>query len=460
MPEQTMPNQSPVSPQGAATGAAGPDTKPDIVTKGRIFAIFGGSAGNLVEWYDWYVYSAFSLYFAPIFFPAGDRTAQLLNTAAIFAVGFLMRPVGAWIMGVYADRHGRKAGLTLSITLMCAGSLLIAVTPGYASIGIAAPALLMLARLMQGLSVGGEYGASATYLSEMAGSRHRGFFSSFQYVTLIMGQLVALGVLLLLQHVMGREALAAWGWRIPFAIGGVLAITVFYLRRRMMETQSFHAAKAGEADAEGAAPRSSMFALLRHHPAQAGLVLALTAGGTLAFYAYTTYMQKFLVNTAGFSIETASGVMAGALAIYMILQPAVGALSDVVGRKPIMVGFGILGLAGTVPIFTALETVQTSFQAFLLVLLSLVIVSGYTAINAVVKAELFPAHIRALGVALPYAIANALFGGTAEYVAFWLKGQGMEPAFYWYVSGMIGISLIAYLFMRDTRKHSEIDRDY
>jgi MHS family alpha-ketoglutarate permease-like MFS transporter len=426
--------------------------------RGRLFAIFGGSAGNLVEWYDWYVYSAFSLYFAPVFFPAGDRTAQLLNTAAIFAVGFLMRPVGAWMMGVYADRHGRKAGLTLSITLMCAGSMLIAVTPGHASIGLAAPALLMLARLMQGLSVGGEYGASATYLSEMAGSRHRGFFSSFQYVTLIMGQLVALGVLLLLQRVIGADELARWGWRVPFAIGGVLAIIVFILRRRMMETKSFES--IGRAEGGEGRPRSSMFALFRHHPAQAGLVLALTAGGTLAFYAYTTYMQKFLVNTAGFSIETASGIMAGALAIYMILQPAVGALSDVVGRKPIMVAFGILGLAGTVPIFTALETVRSSFDAFLLVLLALVIVSGYTAINAVVKAELFPAHIRALGVALPYAIANALFGGTAEYVAFRLKDRGIEPAFYWYVSGMIGLSLIAYLLMRDTRKHSAIDRDY
>ncbi|CAN5216279.1 MFS transporter [soil metagenome] len=426
---------------------------PAPTQRSRIIAIFGGSAGNLVEWYDWYVYSAFALYFAPIFFPAEDRTAQLLNTGAIFAVGFLMRPIGAWIMGVYADRKGRKAGLTLSITLMCAGSLLIAVTPGHAVIGNWAPALLLLARLMQGLSIGGEYGASATYLSEMASSRHRGFFSSFQYVTLIMGQQVALAVLLILQATMSEAALESWGWRIPFAIGGVLAVSVYYLRRRLAETQSFAQVRATDA------PQSGMFTLLRLYPGQAALVLALTAGGTLAFYAYSIYMQKFLVNTSGFSRETATAIMAAALFVYMLIQPLAGALSDRIGRKPMMVGFGVLGVLGTVWIFRSLEAVRDPVHAFLLVMLALTIVSGYTSINAVVKAELFPAHIRALGVALPYAIANALFGGTAEYVALYLKSTGHEPWFYWYVTAMIGVSLVAYLWMRDTRRHSLIDRD-
>ena len=169
------------------------------LTRSRLLSIFGGSAGNLVEWYDWYVYAAFALYFAPVFFPQSDATAQLLSAGAIFAIGFLMRPIGAWLMGTYADRKGRKAGLTVSVLMMSAGSLLIAITPTYESIGIGAPALLVFARLVQGLSVGGEYGASATYLSEMAGSKRRGFWSSFQYVTLIMGQLLALAVLLILQ---------------------------------------------------------------------------------------------------------------------------------------------------------------------------------------------------------------------------------------------------------------------
>ena len=419
----------------------------------RLKSIIGGSAGNLVEWYDWYVYSAFTLYFAPVFFPSDDPTAQLLSAAAVFAVGFIMRPIGAWIMGIYADRKGRKAGLTVSVALMCLGSLLIAVTPGYDRIGVFAPALLVVARLMQGLSVGGEYGASATYLSEMAGREHRGFFSSFQYVTLISGQLIALVVLLLLQAVLPVKDLESWGWRIPFAIGGVLAIAVFYIRRGLAETQSFTNAQATEG------PRSSGLILFRKHPREALTVIALTAGGTLAFYAYSTYMQKFLVNTSGFSREVATEITTAALFIYMLLQPVAGALSDRVGRKPLMVGFGVCGVGFTWIIFRTLETVSTSFAAFLLVLGALVIVTGYTAINAVVKAELFPAHIRTLGVALPYAIANTIFGGTAEYVALWFKSRGAESGFYWYVTAMIAVSLIAYLRMPETRRESRILED-
>lgn len=421
--------------------------------KGRLKSILGGSAGNMVEWYDWYVYSAFTLYFAPIFFPKGDQTAQLLNAAAVFAVGFLMRPIGAWIMGIYADRKGRKAGLTLSVTLMCTGSLMIAVTPGYESIGVLAPIVLVLARLLQGISVGGEYGASATYLSEMAGKSRRGFFSSFQYVTLISGQLLALAVLLILQQILPEPDLEAWGWRIPFAIGGVLAVIVFYLRRGLAETESFKNAKGSDA------PRSSGLALFTKYPREAFTVIALTAGGTLAFYAYTTYLQKFLVNTSGFSRETASQITAAALFVFMLLQPVAGALSDKIGRKPLMVGFGILGVLFTYLIFSTLAGTKDPTMAFALCLAALVIVTGYTSINAVVKAEMFPAHIRALGVALPYAIANTVFGGTAEYVALWFKQAGIEYGFFWYVTGMIGLSLIVYLRMRDTREHSLIHED-
>ena len=424
-------------------------TTPPMPPARRLRNIIGGSAGNLVEWFDWYAYAAFTLYFAPVFFPKGDATAQLLCTAAIFAVGFFMRPVGAWVMGVYSDRKGRKAGLTLSVTLMCTGSLIIGLTPGYASIGVAAPALLLFARLLQGLSVGGEYGSSATYLSEMATAKHRGFWSSFQYVTLISGQLLALLLLILLQQTLSEPDLKAWGWRIPFLFGAALAVVVFWLRRRLDETRAF------EGDISGP-PKSSALLLITRHPREALLVLGLTAGGTLAFYAYTTYLQKFLVNTTGFSKDVATQISAAALFIFMLLQPAVGALSDRIGRKPVMIAFGVSGVLFTVPIMSSLATADSPFIAFLLAMGSLVIVSGYTAINAVVKAELFPAHIRALGVALPYAIANAVFGGTAEYVALWFKSEGIESAFFWYVTAMIGVSLLVYLFMRDTRHRSLI----
>ncbi len=422
-------------------------------TNSRLKSIIGGSTGNLVEWFDWYVYSAFTLYFAPHFFPSDNKTTELLSAAAVFAVGFVMRPIGAWIMGVYADRHGRKAGLTLSVTLMCAGSLIIACTPVYETIGLLAPALLILARLMQGLSVGGEYGASATYLSEMAGKDRRGFFSSFQYVTLISGQLLAITVLLVLQSVMPKAELESWGWRIPFFIGAVLAVVVFYLRRGLAETESFKNAKKSDA------PKSGFLMLLRNHPKETALVMLLTAGGTLAFYAYSIYMQKFLVNTSGFSKEAATQINWVTLFVFMLLQPIAGGLSDRIGRKPLMVAFGIAGVLFTYPIFSTLEQARDPVTAGLLVMAALIIVTGYTSINAVVKAELFPSHIRALGVALPYALANTIFGGTAEYVALKFKDAGWEQGFYWYVTAMIGISLVVYLRMRDSGKNSLIQED-
>ncbi|WP_257541833.1 MFS transporter [Sphingobium sp. CFD-1] len=424
-----------------------------LTERQRLKAIIGGSAGNLVEWYDWYAYSAFTLYFAPHFFPSEDRTAQLLSAAGIFAVGFLMRPIGAWLMGIYADRHGRKSGLTLSVALMCAGSLLIAVTPGYEKIGMIAPLLLILARLMQGISIGGEYGASATYLSEMAGRSRRGFFSSFQYVTLIAGQLVAICVLLILQQILTEAQLDEWGWRIPFAIGGGLAIVVFWLRRGLTETQSYIVARS-----EGA-PKSGLMELLLRHPRETLTVMLLTAGGTIAFYAYSIYMQKFLVNTSGMTRETASQINGITLFVFMLIQPLAGAWSDRIGRKPLMVGFGVLGVLCTYPIFATLARTTNPWAAAMLVMAGLIIVSGYTSINAVVKAELFPAHIRALGVALPYALANTLFGGTAEFVALWFKHNDMESAFYIYVTVMIAISLAVYIRMKDTAKHSRILED-
>ena len=424
------------------------------VSRNRLKNIVGGSAGNLVEWFDWYVYAAFALYFAPVFFPKADPTAQLLQTAAIFAVGFVMRPIGAWAMGIYADHKGRKAGLTLSVSLMCLGSLMIAVAPTYETAGLLAPATLLVARIIQGLSLGGEYGSSATYMSEMADRERRGFWSSFLYVTIIGGQLAALALLLSLQAVLGEDAMQSWGWRIGFAAGAVLAVVVFFIRRRLDETLSY------ENVARQTARRpSSAGNLLRDHPREAFLVIAITAGGTAAFYTYTVYMQKFLVNTSGFDRATASWIMTVALAIILLAQPLAGRLSDRVGRRPLMIAFGIGATLFTYPIFVALEDVGSVGAAFALVLAALVMVTGYTSINAIVKAELFPADIRALGVALPYAIANTIFGGTAEYIALWLKDIGHERWFYFYISALAAVYLIACLRMRETRITSLIAED-
>jgi MHS family alpha-ketoglutarate permease-like MFS transporter len=418
----------------------------------RLKAISSGAIGNLVEWYDWYAYAAFSMYFAPVFFPGKDATANLLNTAGIFAVGFLMRPIGGWLFGSLADRRGRKWAMTLSVLLMSFGSLTIALTPGYDRIGIAAPILLLLARLLQGLSVGGEYGTSATYLSEMAGAHHRGFYSSFQYVTLIGGQLIAVGIQLLMQYFFfSAEQMTAWAWRIPFFIGALLSVTAFYLRRNMEETSAF------QHSAEKTAQKGSLKALWQH-PRAVLTVVGLTLGGTLAFYTYTTYMQKFLVNTVHLAKEKATLLSFVSLLVYAAVQPLFGALSDKIGRKPLLIGFGVMGTLCTVPIMYAIAASQSALAIFLLMMAALLIVSGYTAINAVVKAELFPAEIRALGVGFPYAVTVALFGGTAEYMALWFKNAGNESGYYWYATACIFVSLLVYLFMRDTKKTSLLER--
>jgi len=376
---------------------------------------------------------------------------QQLNTAGIFAIGFLMRPIGGWVMGTYADRKGRKNALTLSVLLMSIGSLMIAVIPGYKQIGVAAPVILVVARIIQGLSVGGEYGTSATYLSEMATKKHRGFYSSFQYVTLIMGQLIALGVLVLLQRIfLTEQQLHAWGWRIPFGIGAILAITVMYLRRSLQESVSLKDEKTPSAT------RGTLKALAQH-PKAVLTVVGLTLGGTVAFYTFTTYMQKFLVITSGFSKSSATLISSLTLVVFMLLQPAFGLLSDKIGRKPLLIGFGVLGAITTVPILSALGSTKDVWVAFALIMCALIIVSGYTSINAVVKAELFPANIRALGVGFPYAVAVSIFGGTAEPIALQLKNTGHQEYFYWYVTGCILLSLVLYLTMNDTKKYSKIE---
>jgi MHS family alpha-ketoglutarate permease-like MFS transporter len=416
--------------------------------RGVIGNVLRGSIGNLIEWYDWYAYTAFSLYFAKVFFPAGDSTAQLLNTAGVFAVGFLMRPIGGWIMGRYADRYGRRAALTLSVAMMAVGSLVIAATPGYASIGVAAPLLLVVARLTQGISVGGEYATSATYLSEVATPGKRGFYSSFQYVTLTAGQLVALGVQIILQNTLSAAEMASWGWRIAFVVGAFGAVVVMWLRATMDESAAYLSQQSGE--------RGSLRVLLRY-PKECLLVCGLTLGGTVAFYTYTTYLQKFMVNTSKIDINAVSWVNFLALLAFVVIQPLAGALSDRIGRRPLLLFFGIAGTVLTVPLLTLLAGTHVPVQAFLIMLGSLVIVTGYTSINAIVKAELFPTNVRAMGVGLPYALTVAIFGGTAEYIALWLKQAGHESVFFWYVAGCVLVSLIVYATMRETTKESALD---
>ena len=420
----------------------------------RIKSILGGSIGNLIEWYDFYVYNFFALYFAKAFFPGSDPTVQLLNTFGIYAIGFLIRPVGGWVLGAYADRAGRRASLSLSVTMMCLGSLLIAIAPTYATAGIWAPIILLAARLLQGISLGGEYGASATYLSEVAGSKNRGFYSSFQYVTLVGGQVLGSLTLLLMQTQFTGAELEAWGWRVPFFIGAACSVFGLYLRRGLVESAEFEAARKQ--------PRANPFTELLKHPKAVALVFGLTMGGTTAFYTYTTYMPAFLVNTVKLTRDQATSISFITLLIFAALQPVYGAISDRIGRRPVLLFFGVFGTIFTVPILSTLAGMAGTkdyTSALLLSLAALMIVCGYTSINAVVKAELFPAGVRALGVGFPYALAASIFGGTAPLIALSFKDAGMESVFYWYVTGLIFLSLLVYYFMPDTKKTSLIDRD-
>jgi MHS family alpha-ketoglutarate permease-like MFS transporter len=437
--------------ESIAAAAAEDEATTTNETRSRVKAILVGSIGNLIEWYDVYAYSAFALYFAPAFFPAADPAAQQLSAAAVFAAAFIVRPLGGLLFGWVADRHGRRISLLVSVLLMCFGSMLIAASPTHAEIGAWATVLLVVARLLQGLSQGGEYGASATYLAEMAEPERRGFYSGVWYTTLIGGQLAAILLLLVLQKFfLSVEELKEWGWRIPFAIGALLSLYALFMRRDMHETDHYQ-----EAQAQGRSAGSwrELFA----HWRELLLVIGITIGGTSAFYTYTTYMQKFLRLSVGLDDTEVTTVVLGYLVVALLLQPLYGALSDRIGRKPLLLWFGVMGVLCTYPLLTLLSQTKSAWVAFGLICVAWIIVSGYTAITGIVKAELFPTSVRALGVGLPYALTVSVFGGSIDAVALTFKQSGNESGFYWYATGCIFVSLLVYLKLHDTKHGSRME---
>ncbi len=437
--------------QTIAPSAAG-EAVPPFHAGARIRSILVGSIGNLIEWYDVYAYAAFALYFAPSFFPSADPVAQQLSVAAVFAAAFIVRPLGSLMFCWAADRYGRRRPLLVSVLLMCAGSLLIALCPTHAQIGAWAPAILVLARVLQGLSQGGEYGTSATYLAEMADPQHRGFYSGVWFTTLLGGQLAAILLLLVLQRlVLTPDELRTWGWRIPFFIGAALSLYALTMRRNMQETGHFHAARTAGA-------LSASWKTLMAHWREMLLVVGISIGGTSAFYAYTTYMQKFLKLSSGFDDAQVTVIVLGYLVFALVLQPLYGALSDRIGRKPLLLWFGIAGVFGTYPLLAFLAHARSPWLAFVLLCAAWAVVSGYTAMTCIVKAELFPTSVRALGVGVPYALTVSVFGGSVDAVALAFKRAGIESGFYWYATACIFVSLIAFACRPDTKARSRMEQ--
>ncbi|MEU9985018.1 MFS transporter [Streptomyces sp. NPDC050856] len=413
--------------------------------------LLAASVGNTVEWYDWYAYTFLATYIAGQIFPrsAGNSLVPLLSTFAVFAVGFFMRPVGGLLMGAVADRHGRRTALTVTILLMGGSSLLVGLTPTYAAAGILAPVILVAARLLQGLSVGGEFAASTTFLVESAGPGRRGLFSSFQYVSTTAGQLAASGVAAALVASLDQARMEGWGWRIPFLIGAVLSLVGFWIRRGAQETLT------DGHGAPGREPRPRLFDALRQYPRQSLLICGITAGGTIAYYTWTSYLPTYAELNAG--ISKADALLAGtvSLAFFALLQPLGGLLSDRYGRRPLLlffgVGFAVLG----VPL---LRSIGDSFWSLLLVQCAgMVLLTGFTSISAAVNAEVFPARVRAAGIGFPYSLTVALFGGTAPYVGTLFKESGHAGLFPWYVAVVCLVSAAVYLRLPETA-HKELDR--
>ncbi|BBX66625.1 MFS transporter [Mycolicibacterium psychrotolerans] len=425
-------------------------------TRRAIWNTIRGSSGNLVEWYDVYVYTVFATYFEGQFFEESEKNSTVY-VYAIFAITFVMRPVGSWFFGRFADRRGRRAALTVSVSLMALCSLVIAVVPSQAVIGIGAPIILVVARLVQGFATGGEYGTSATYMSEAATRERRGFFSSFQYVTLVGGHVLAQFTLLILQTVLDDDQLREFGWRIAFAVGGVAAVVVFWLRRTMDESLSeevIEATKAGEDPGAG-----SMRALFTQYWRPLLLCFLITLGGTVAFYTYSVNAPAIVKTAYKGEGMTATWINLTGLIFLMLLQPVGGIISDRIGRKPMLVFFGVGGLVWTYVLITYLPETRSPLASFALVAVSYIILTGYTSINALVKSELFPAHVRALGVGVGYALANSMFGGTAPLIYQAAKEQDQVPLFIGYVTVCIAVSLVVYVFFLRNKADTYLDRE-
>lgn len=409
-------------------------------------AIVAGSIGNAVEWVDWALYATMAPIFAGQFFASQDPLVNLLATLAIFAVGFVMRPIGGAVLGAYADRHGRKKGLTLTIGMMAGAAILIGITPTYAAIGVLAPIILVLARLLQGFSAGGEFGSSSSFLVESAAPGRRAFAGSWQQVSVGAGVLLASGTGYTLTSLLSEGAMASWGWRVAFIFGGLLGLIGLWLRISVEETDSF--TRASDEGRTGV--KHPVTGVFRDHPKAALRVVGITIAGTLLYYMWMSYMPGYASTAMGIDLNEALLANTIAAAYFICLLPFVALLSDRFGRKPTMFGFAFGFLVFAFPAFKLLE--QGTFGTLLLVeLIGVTFLAGYSANCAVIMSEQFPAEVRATGIGMPYALAVALFGGTAPYITTWMADAGYRDLTWLYVTAAAVIGCVVYATMPETK---------
>ena len=416
-----------------------------IAQESKVRTVFRVVSGNFLEMYDFMVYGYYASAIAKTYFPSGNAFASLMLSLSVFGAGFLMRPVGAIVLGAYIDHHGRRKGLILTLGLMAIGTLAVAAIPGYATIGVLAPILVLLGRLLQGFSAGVELGGVSVYLSEIATKGHKGFYTSWQSGSQQVAVVFAALVGVLLNRALPAEEMTAWGWRIPFLIGCLIVPFLFLIRRSLKETDEFLAKRH----------RPTMGEIMRSMLDNWGIVVAgmgMVIMTTVSFYMITAYTPTFGKEVLHLSSLDALVVTVCVGISNLVWLPLSGALSDRIGRRNSMLLFGALSVLGTVPLMKALATVTTPLAAFGLITVALAIVSFYTSISGLIKAEMFPPEVRAMGVGLSYAIANAVFGGSAEYVALWFKQAGSESTFYWYVTALCAVSFVVTYFMPDPSK--------
>lgn len=413
--------------------------------RAQLRQVLAASSGNVVEWYDWLIYSYLSVYFADQIFPGdGDSLVPLLAAFAVFAVGFVMRPIGGLLLGAYADRVGRRAAMVMTVTIMGAGQVLMTVLPTYEQVGVLAPVLLLFIRLGQGFAVGGEFAIASVFLVESAPPGRRGLYSSYSYVGSNLGQLLAAGTAALMANLLSEDAMHEWGWRVPFAVGAVACLVALWIRHGTVETHS-------DADriSRGEVSRPRPFDFLRQHPRQAATIVGMTVGPTIAFYTWAVYLPTYADITRGYDPSRALTVSTIALVVFTVIQPIAGVLSDRIGRKPLLVGSAVGFTVLTVPMLAMLDT---SFWSLLIItIVGMVFLTGYTAVCAASMSELFPGRVRTAGIGFPYSLTVAAFGGTAPFVATLMVDSGHPSLFGWYVSAAALISAVVFMRMPETK---------